>query len=339
ARGKILEERVIHALTTGGELTREELLAQRMIRPLHLDYQAALEPGTQPVLQSLDAARRPVRGEHDLTPRRVETVEQVEQLVLRALGAGELLYVIHEEHVQHPVAHAPALDRAVLERANELVGEVARIHAGDEGRTAPRRDEFVPHGVQQMRLAHAGWPVEVERIVFATRFLHDGVRGVHRELIGWAHIELGPGELHAWPGRWIHRADQSRDHQLRLRYALRVEEQLGGGQPVIEFRRGLLQIAQARDGRFVVREQRVHIRLARAVERTLQPARVIAQLVPVRDRLAHTNAPRFELLRQHLAHIREERVELAGLRPDRRGAHDAIAALAEQLAHRCRREG
>ena len=114
------------------EVARDELLAQRTVRRLDLDDEPALEPRAQPLLEvRRGRAERRVAREHDLLPGLGQRVEDVEQLFLRALLAGDELHVVDEQRVGGAVARAPPLDRAVLERGDQLVDESLRADAGD----------------------------------------------------------------------------------------------------------------------------------------------------------------------------------------------------------------
>jgi hypothetical protein len=137
------------------EIARQQLLAQRAVGCLELRHEAALEPRPQPLLESVDRLGRHVADENELLPRRVEVVEDVEQLLLRPLLAGDELHVVDEQHVGRPIAGAEALDLSFLERGDQLVDEQLRADAGHARRAVAATRELVADRVEQVRLPRA----------------------------------------------------------------------------------------------------------------------------------------------------------------------------------------
>ena len=66
--------------------------------------QPPLEARREPLLERGDLLRRPVARDDDLLVRVVQRVERVEELLLRALLAGEKMDVVDEENVHAAVA-------------------------------------------------------------------------------------------------------------------------------------------------------------------------------------------------------------------------------------------
>jgi hypothetical protein len=69
----------------------------RLVRRLNIGDEAPLEAGAEAVLQAGDRPGRPVAGKDDLAAVAVEVVEGVEELLLRAVLAGQELDVVDEE--------------------------------------------------------------------------------------------------------------------------------------------------------------------------------------------------------------------------------------------------
>ena len=85
--------------------------------------QAGLEALAQAVLERVEVAREAVGGQHELGAGAVERVEGVEELLLGLRLALEELDVVDEQDVDAAVGGLERLERAGVERADELVGE------------------------------------------------------------------------------------------------------------------------------------------------------------------------------------------------------------------------
>ena len=84
----------------------------------------ALEARAQPLFEIGDLVRILVGGEDDLPVRLVERVEGVEELLLRAILAGEELDVVHQQHVAAlAVAATELVDLPVADAVDVLVHE------------------------------------------------------------------------------------------------------------------------------------------------------------------------------------------------------------------------
>ena len=151
-----------------------------------------LEALTQPLLDAGEPARQAVAGEHELTPRVVERVEGVEELLLGLRLAGEELDVVDQQHVDVAVEVLEALERLTVERRDEAVrerldGRVADGRCGLEGR------DVVRDRVQQVGLPESWRRVQEQRVVGLTGRLGDGQRGGVRQAVAVADDELVEG--------------------------------------------------------------------------------------------------------------------------------------------------
>jgi hypothetical protein len=99
------------------------------------------ESGHEPFLERRWVGR-PVTREHDLPVRLVERIERVEELLLRALLAGQELDVVDQEHVRGAVAALELQRGRVLDGVDHLVHELL---GGDEH--DPRARALRPHRV------------------------------------------------------------------------------------------------------------------------------------------------------------------------------------------------
>ena len=162
---------------------------------LRVGDQALVEARDQPLLEARDVLRRLVGGDHDLLVRVAQRVERVEELLLRALLAGEELDVVHEQHVDGAIA-VPERERlAVLDGPDHLVREPL---GGDveHARLGLQALHLVAHGVQDVRLAEARVAVDEERVVDLAGPLRDRHRGRVREPVAGAddeRLEREPG--------------------------------------------------------------------------------------------------------------------------------------------------
>ena len=134
------------------------------IRWLNVGDQAPLEARAQAVFEVGELFGRTVAGDDDLLHALVQRVEGVEELLLRALLAGEELDVVDQQHVDvaEPVAEAGHL--VVADGVDHLVGELLTGDVADGGvRLAALH--VVADGMHQVGLAHADAAVEEERVV------------------------------------------------------------------------------------------------------------------------------------------------------------------------------
>src|SRR5215813_447657 len=99
--GAFLRSQIVRA---DAEEVANRLLNRLDVRRLDVGDEAPFETIAQSLLEVGDLLRELVGGEDDLVVAFVERVEGVEKLLLRALPAGEELYVIDDQHVDAPEA-------------------------------------------------------------------------------------------------------------------------------------------------------------------------------------------------------------------------------------------
>ena len=160
--------------------------ARLEVRRRQVGDQAPLEPAAEPLLEGQDRLRRPVRGQDDLLAVLVDRVERVEELLLGPLLVGDELDVVDEEEVDPPVAGPELVDLALLDRGDELVGELLARRV-DDALARELGDDLVADRVHQVGLAEADPAVQEQRVVGVAGALGD--RQARRR---------GPG---GWPSR------------------------------------------------------------------------------------------------------------------------------------------
>ena len=143
----------------------------------------------QPLLERQDRLRRPVRAQDDLLAVLVDGVERVEELLLGPLLVGDELDVVDEEQVDPAVAGPELVDLALLDRGDELVGELLGRRV-DDALARELGRHLVADGVHQVGLAEAHPAVQEERVVGVARALrHRQARRVG-EAVGRADDEV-----------------------------------------------------------------------------------------------------------------------------------------------------
>ncbi len=128
-----------------------------------------------------------IGGDDDLAVRLKQRVEGVEELVLSALFAAEVLDVIHHQHVGVVAVLVAELFDAVIA---DLIYELVHKGLGLQIQDAPRRVlllDLLTDGMQKVRLAQAHAAVNKQRIVFAGRVFSDGATGSSSKLIRGAN--------------------------------------------------------------------------------------------------------------------------------------------------------
>ena len=128
------------------------------------------------------------RRDDDLLHALVQSVEGVEELLLRALLAGEELDVVDEQDVDRAELVAEGRHLVVAHGVDHLVGELLARDVAD-GRVRCARLHEMTDGVHQVGLAHADAAVHEERVVGLRGALGDGLRRSMRELIAAADHE------------------------------------------------------------------------------------------------------------------------------------------------------
>ena len=143
---------------------------------------------------------RAVGADDDLLLGVVQGVEDVEELLLGAVLAGDELDVVDEEHVHLAVLLAEGGQAVEADRVDHLVdeaigGDVAEVQALLAGL------DVVPDGVHEVGLAEAHPAVDEERVVGLARDLGHRAGGGVGELVGVADHEGLEGVLGVEAGR------------------------------------------------------------------------------------------------------------------------------------------
>ena len=155
----------------------------------HLDAQPSREPRPHALLEQLEIARRPIRGDDDLAARIDQRVERVAELGLDHL-ALQKLRVVENKQVDRPQRLLERHRRLRLQRGDEAVHELLR---GQINSRAPLLDRGLRDRLEEMGLAEAGRGVDVERAEggqSADADLDDALGGVERELVGAPDEEM-----------------------------------------------------------------------------------------------------------------------------------------------------
>ena len=207
AMNSMTSERDRHRALLG--LGPEDRDAGLEVRRGQVGDEAPLEPAAEPLLEGQDRLRRPVGGQDDLLAVLVDRVERVEELLLRPLLVRDELDVVDEQQVDPPVAGAELVDLALLDRGDELVGELLARRV-DDALARELGDDLVADGMHQVGLAEAHAAVQEERVVGVARALRDRqARGVGEAVgrpddevrEGVARVDVGRAALAADPGR------------------------------------------------------------------------------------------------------------------------------------------
>ena len=148
----------------------------------------------QPLLEGGDLAWRAVARDHDLLLRIVQGIEDVEELLLRAVLAGDELDVVHEQDVDGAVLLAEGGQSVEADGVDHLVDEAVRGDV-DEVQVPVAGLDVVADGMHEVRLAEAHPAVEEQRVVGLAGDLGHRPRGGVGELVGGAHHEALEGVL------------------------------------------------------------------------------------------------------------------------------------------------
>lgn len=118
----------------------------------------------QALLQSWYLTRRAIAGNDDLLLSVIESVERVEELLLRALFAGHKLDIVHQQDVDRSILVAERRCLIEADRIDQLIHEA---FARDICDTHVRRSLLyrVPDRVHKMRLTEAHAAVYEQRVV------------------------------------------------------------------------------------------------------------------------------------------------------------------------------
>ncbi len=114
-------------------LLAQNSFARFEIGRLDIGEQPPLESRAQPRFERLNLFGRTVGRDNELAARFVQCVERVEELFLRRFFAGEKLDVVDQQNVDLAIAIAKLRRPVVLQRDDELVGELLAGEVDDVG--------------------------------------------------------------------------------------------------------------------------------------------------------------------------------------------------------------
>ena len=162
------------------------------VRGREVGDQAPLEPASEALLEAEDPLGRPIRAEHDLLAVLVDRVERMEELFLGPFLVRDELDVIDQEEIDPAIAGSEFVDLALLDRGDELVGELLRRGVHD---ALPRelRHDLVADGVHEVGLAEPDPAIQEERVVGVPGALGDREACRMSQAIGRADDEVGKG--------------------------------------------------------------------------------------------------------------------------------------------------
>ena len=172
-----------------------------------LHGETRLEAGDQAGFKPLDLRRLLVRRHHDLLSRVVDGVEGVEELLLQALLAAEIVNVVHQQQIDVAEAVAELVGSMVLDGVDVFVEEAFAGGVADNG-VWVRGLHMVRDGLHQVGFSHSGAAVNIERVVGAGRGGGglSGGKGItvlladHEVFKGVARVAVGSGENRGFGG-------------------------------------------------------------------------------------------------------------------------------------------
>ena len=185
------------------------------VRRRQVGDEAPLEARPEPLLEGQDRLRRPVGGQHDLLAVLVDRVERVEELFLGPFLVRDELDVVDQQQVDPAVAGPEVVDLALLDRRDELVGELlaGRVH---DALARELADDRVADRVHQVGLAQADAAIQEQRVVGVTGTLGDRERRRVGQAVGRADDEVREGvagiEVGRAGGRALGSPDPGRLH-------------------------------------------------------------------------------------------------------------------------------
>jgi hypothetical protein len=118
------------------------------------------------------------------------------KLLLRRVLPGDELHVVHQQHVELPVAPLELMHPLEAQGVDQVVQEALGRQV-QHARVGLAAQHLLSDRVHQVRLAEADAAVQEERVVGARRRLGDRARGRVRELVRGAHDERIEGEARA----------------------------------------------------------------------------------------------------------------------------------------------
>ena len=152
------------------------------IRRLDIGDQSPLEARPQPLLDRGNLLRQAVGRDHDLPLQFVQRVKGVEELLLRALLAGDELDVVHQQHVHRAKPFAETQHAIEAQRVDHFVREFLRADVRQAHRRVALLDQ-VAHRLHQVRLPHPHAAIQEKRVVRARWIFRHGQRRRVRKLV------------------------------------------------------------------------------------------------------------------------------------------------------------
>jgi len=159
------------------------------IRQLDVRHHPPLKSAHESCFEAGNLGGRSIAGQYDLTTGLVQGVEGVEELFLGGLLALQELHVVDEKEVGLAESTTELVRGAVLNRGDELVGELLGADEGDAGVGLPL-EELVRDGLHEVGLADPGIAIDEQRVVDARRRLGNRVRRSGGELVGLSDHEI-----------------------------------------------------------------------------------------------------------------------------------------------------
>ena len=120
----------------------------------------------------------------------------MEKFLLRLLSAGDKLHVIDQQEIRLAVffPHLGGLARTCLDCGDQLVGQIVALDVSDL-HTGIFFTDRMCHGVDQMRFAETGIPVNKKRVIMLCRRVRHGAGGCIGKLVGIADHEGFKGKF------------------------------------------------------------------------------------------------------------------------------------------------
>ena len=165
---------------------------------LDRDGQPGVEARGQALVDVDQSLRIGVAGHDDVRALGEQRLEGVEELLLRALLAGEELDVVDQQQVERVVLRLQLVEGLALVVLHHVGDELLGVQVED-ARIGPVGEQRVADGVDQVRLAEADAAVDEERVVHEAGRAGDVQRGGARHLVGAAGNQRVEGQRRIEP--------------------------------------------------------------------------------------------------------------------------------------------
>jgi hypothetical protein len=204
------------------------------------------QPGVEAAGQPLVDVGQPlgvgVAGHDDVRALGQQRLEGVEELLLRALLAGEELHVVDQQQVQVVVLGLQLVEGLALVVLDHVADELLGVQI-QHARIGPVLEQRVAHRVHQVRLAQAHAAVDEQRVVHRARRAGHVQRGGARHLVGAAGDQRVEGQravqvvargrtAAAWGGRrltgWLLAVERPGARRVPRRLRARAPSGRGG---------------------------------------------------------------------------------------------------------------